>query len=459
MKKFLSKILFVSLMLLQVPAAQSTTIYYDQTISSVAYVQVIDSMGYEYMGSGFFFSVDGLLLTNAHVIMDTYTGLPAEYINLCVIDDEFSIPTCAMSAYVLAYDESYDLAILYPGYYLDENGDEYGDFLDSDTIMAMDWPYVDFADYPPELGETLTILGFPQASGSPTVVLTEGVVSAFSMLVDDLVWYFTTDATINPGNSGGPVYNYDERVVGVASAYSTNELGGSYGYVISSDTVLYWFLALVDQGIINQAFVEEAFANDYIETVDDTYQTTEVDDGSEIEIFDDVDFGDDNAEAISYLESNGIVDGYSDGSFKPNNPLNRAELMKILVEGAGYDPSASTYKNCFPDVTDDWYAKYVCFGKEQGWVEGYDDGSFKPDAYVNKVEALKMLLEVFDIWGMNSESKVYEDVEMSQWYTWYVYTAYYYGLLEEEAGSYYYPGHEITRGGVSENLYRLLIQL
>jgi len=447
-------------MLLQVPAAQSTTIYYPETISSVAYVQVVDSVGDYYMGSGFFFSVDGLVLTNAHVIMDTYTGVPAEHIDLCVIEDEYSAPTCLMSAYVLAYDESYDLAILYPGYFLDENGDEYGDFLDSDTIMDMEWPYVDFADESPELGETVTILGFPQASGSPSVVLTEGVVSAFSMLVDDLVWYFTTDATINPGNSGGPVYNYDERVVGVSSAYSTNELGGSYGYVISSDTVLYWFLALVDQGIINEVFVSEAFSNDYIDTVDDTYQTGDgTDGGDDIEIFSDVDFGDDNAEAISYLETNGVVDGYPDGSFKPNNPLNRAELMKILVEGAGYDPSANGYKDCFPDVTTDWYAKYVCFAEEEGWVEGYPDGFFKPENYVNKVEALKMILEVMGVDLETASSEVYTDVEMGQWYTNYINTAYEWGLLEEDAYSFFYPDHEITRGSVSENLYRLLIQL
>ncbi|OGJ43242.1 hypothetical protein A2974_03275 [Candidatus Peregrinibacteria bacterium RIFCSPLOWO2_01_FULL_48_20] len=460
MKKILSKTLFAVLLLLQIPMATATTIYYEETISSVVYVQVVDSVGDYYMGSGFFFSVDGLVLTNAHVIMDTYTGLPAEYIDLCVIEDEFTVPTCAMSAYVLAYDESYDLAILYPGYYLDENGEEYGDFLDSDTIMALNWPYVDFADNPPALGETLTILGFPQASGSPTVVLTEGVVSAFSMLVDDLVWYFTTDAIINPGNSGGPVYNYEESVVGVASAYSTNELGGSYGYVISSDTVLYWFLDLVDQGLINEEFVAEAFANDYIEEVGTTYEETTSDTGSgEVEIFSDVDFGDDNAEAISYLETNGIVSGYPNGSFKPNNPLNRAELMKILVEGAGYDPDENSYKNCFPDVAEDWYAKYVCFAEEEGWVEGYDDGTFKPESYVNKVEAVKMLLEVMNVDLETASNKVYTDVKLGQWYTNYINTAYELGLLEEDADSYYYPDHEITRGAVSENLYRLLIQL
>ena len=443
-------------MLLTIPAAQSTTIYYPETISSVVYVDVLDSAGDYYMGSGFFFSADGLVLTNAHVIIDTYTGVPAEYINICTIDDEYSTPICYMSAYVLAYDESYDLAILYPGYLIDENYEEYGEFLDSETVMSMGWPYVDFADYPPELGETVTILGFPQASGSSSIVLTEGVVSAFSMLVDDLIWYFTTDATINPGNSGGPVYNYDERVVGVASAYSTNELGGSYGYVTSSDTVLYWFLELAELGYINEEFIAEAFSNDYIEEVETTYDTG---DTGEVEIFSDVEFGDDNAEAISYLETNGIVDGYPNGSFKPNNPLNRAELMKILVEGAGYDPDSDEYKDCFPDVTTEWYAKYVCFAEDEGWVEGYDDGFFKPDNDVNKVEAIKMLLEVMNVDIEEADSKVYSDVKLGQWYTDYINTAYAWGILEEDADSYYYPDHEITRGSVSENLYRLLIQL
>lgn len=452
MKNWLAKFALLSLFVFQTPVANSTTITYSETLSSVVYVEVMDSVGDYYMGSGFFFSVDGLVLTNAHVIMDTYTGAPAEYINICTIEDEFSYPDCSMSAYVLAYDEAYDLAILYPGYYLDENGNETGEFLDSETIMEMGWPYVDFADYPPALGEDITILGFPQASGSYTVVLTEGVVSAFTMLADGLVWYFTTDATINPGNSGGPVYNWDERVVGLASAYSTNELGGSYGYVISSDTVLYWFLELVDQGIITEAFVAEAFSNDYIEEVDDY-------DSSDTEIFTDVDFSDDNAEAISYLQSNGIVGGYPDGSFKPNNPLNRAELMKILVEGAGYTPDAETYKNCFPDVTTDWYAPYVCFAEEQGWVEGYPDGTFLPANDVNKVEAIKMMLEAMDVDLEVATAAVYTDVAMGQWFTNYINTAYEWGLLEEEADSYYYPSHEITRGGVSENLYRLLIQL
>lgn len=150
--------------------------------------------------------------------------------------------------------------------------------------------------------------------------------------------------------------------------------------------------------------------------------------------------------------------GYSDSTFKPDSSLNRAELLKILVEGAGYTPDESQYSDCFNDVSDEWFAKYACYAKEQGWIEGYSDGSFKPSSYVNKVEALKMLLEVFGIPLVSTESSVYSDVSVTDWYASYVLTAESLGLLEE-IGTSYSPASEITRGGVSENIYRLLIQL
>ena len=93
----------------------------------------------------------------------------------------------------------------------------------------------------------------------------------------------------------------------------------------------------------------------------------------------------------------------------------------------------------------------------QGWWEGYPDGNFKAGSNVNKVEAIKMLLEVMNVDLQTATSTVYTDVPLGQWYTNYINTAYSRGILEEV--DYYYPSHEITRGGVSENLYRLLIQL
>lgn len=99
-----------------------------------------------------------------------------------------------------------------------------------------------------------------------------------------------------------------------------------------------------------------------------------------------------NRNAIDYLQGAGVINGYADGTFKPENTVNRAELLKILIEGKGINPDGSEYKNCFLDVKEEWFAKYVCYAQEQGWVSGYVDGTFKPAQTVNKAEAIKMLV-------------------------------------------------------------------
>ncbi len=110
-------------------------------------------------------------------------------------------------------------------------------------------------------------------------------------------------------------------------------------------------------------------------------------------------------EAIDFLEQKEIVGGYPDGTYKPHQQLNRAEMIKIIAEGKARYEGDSTdifkkYRDdeCFSDVpAEEWYTKYVCYAKENGWVEGYSDGTYRPEKTVNFVEALKMTLEGFDI--------------------------------------------------------------
>jgi len=102
---------------------------------------------------------------------------------------------------------------------------------------------------------------------------------------------------------------------------------------------------------------------------------------------------------INFLSANQIVQGYSDGTFKPNNKLNRAEFLKILVEGLVQFSASNPiddYGNqkCFTDVpANEWYTKYVCYAKTQGIVQGNPDGTFKPDSKINLAEALKITLK------------------------------------------------------------------
>ena len=121
--------------------------------------------------------------------------------------------------------------------------------------------------------------------------------------------------------------------------------------------------------------------------------------------------------AIEYLYAKKIVTGYDDGTYKPNATVNRAELLKILVGGNGYPtPDATKYKNCFPDVKADWYAPYVCFAKEKGWVAGYPDGNFRPAQAINKVEAIKMLMGPNFPPALNAatSTSLYTDIDLKQ---------------------------------------------
>lgn len=100
-------------------------------------------------------------------------------------------------------------------------------------------------------------------------------------------------------------------------------------------------------------------------------------------------------DAIWYVYNNGIVEGYEDGSYKPDQTINRAELLKIVVESAfaGEYTNFSATSSGASDVNSDaWYYGYVSFGIGEGIVEGYGDGSFKPANNINFVEALKIVM-------------------------------------------------------------------
>lgn len=168
--------------------------------------------------------------------------------------------------------------------------------------------------------------------------------------------------------------------------------------------------------------------------------------------FSDVSEGHKNRVAIDYLEANDVIGGYPDGTFRPEGSINRAELMKILVEGLNISPDENSYRDCFPDVRDEWFARYVCYAQEQGWVDGYPDGTFKPANPVNNVEAIKMMLNArgFKI-DSSYATKIFRDINTSQWYYPFLVTAEKYNLVDPLE-----PGNNYTRGEVSEVMFRAM---
>jgi polyhydroxybutyrate depolymerase len=101
-------------------------------------------------------------------------------------------------------------------------------------------------------------------------------------------------------------------------------------------------------------------------------------------------------ENILSLSDQGVLGGYDDGTFRPTGEINRAEMMKMVM-AARFDDPEDYAGGCFDDVIDDWYAPYVCRGADLGVVKGYEDGLFRPENPANMVEAMKIILEAFEM--------------------------------------------------------------
>ncbi len=150
-------------------------------------------------------------------------------------------------------------------------------------------------------------------------------------------------------------------------------------------------------------------------------------------------------ESIEFLQEQGVLQGYSDGTFKPEATINRAELLKIVFAAIDEDAGETT-GGCFPDVTDQWFAPYVCKAKELGVVQGYPDGLYHPEQEVNLVEAFKIAIEGFGL-------PVEDAQEGEQWYVPYTEFIHDNNIFSKYA---YYPDASAKRGEVAYEVHQLL---
>lgn len=123
----------------------------------------------------------------------------------------------------------------------------------------------------------------------------------------------------------------------------------------------------------------------------------DVEDNSSSITFSDVNSTDWYADVIIYADEADIVDGYADGSFLPNNNINRAEALKIILEAKG----GITLEDVTPNFSDvnavtDWFAAYTSWGLSNDIIAGYDDGTYRPGQNITRAEASKIVLEVLD---------------------------------------------------------------
>lgn len=182
--------------------------------------------------------------------------------------------------------------------------------------------------------------------------------------------------------------------------------------------------------------------------------------------FSDVDVEDLHYVAVTYLEEQGIISGYEDGTFKAHEKINRAEALKMLTiasdifseeELENLNSDNFEIENApFTDTpVNAWYTPYLAVAKEKGIIEGYADNSFKPEQNVNLVEALKIYLSSFDnIIFPNLSDYLFADTSENAWFTPYTAYSAMRGMLEINRENKIFPDQEITRGYLAEIIYR-----
>ena len=109
--------------------------------------------------------------------------------------------------------------------------------------------------------------------------------------------------------------------------------------------------------------------------------------------FSDVNRGDWYNTAISTMAALGILDGYSDGTFRPNEPITRAEFAAIA---ARFDENAASGSASFSDLSGHWAAGEISKAYQNGWVTGYSDGTFRPDRSITRAEAVTLINRVLE---------------------------------------------------------------
>lgn len=136
--------------------------------------------------------------------------------------------------------------------------------------------------------------------------------------------------------------------------------------------------------------------------------------------FSDVKSGNWANKAISTLANAGILMGDPNGKFRPEDKMSRAELMAVISRFYTID-EASLPASPFKDVTTHWAQKEIRFGVSQGWLNGYPDGSFKPNQSITRAETVKVLNGVLgrnkaDIEKIQNMKTFTDNANTKQWY-------------------------------------------
>ena len=165
--------------------------------------------------------------------------------------------------------------------------------------------------------------------------------------------------------------------------------------------------------------------------------------------YSDVKTGDWFNNAVSTLSNAGIIAGYEDGSFRPNGYITRAEFATIAARF--FDVTYSG-KDLFPDISGHWAKDYINQAANKGFVNGYEDGTFKPDRNITRAEAVTLVNRTLD----RHPDKSHFTKDMLVWPDNMDQTKWYYADMQEATNSHTYQMKENSDKTKYENWTKTL---
>ena len=140
--------------------------------------------------------------------------------------------------------------------------------------------------------------------------------------------------------------------------------------------------------------------------------------------------------AVSTLSAMGIISGYPDATFRPNASITRAEFAAIATR---FDVNGDKTPASFNDIAGHWAKDEIAVAANNGWVNGYEDGSFRPQNKITRAETMSLVNRV-----LNRKPETAEDLleNMTKWTDNADTNAWYYLAVQEATNSHYYEYKE-----------------
>ncbi|WP_338754462.1 alpha/beta fold hydrolase [Bacillus sp. FJAT-52991] len=158
---------------------------------------------------------------------------------------------------------------------------------------------------------------------------------------------------------------------------------------------------------------------------------------------------------IQFIAEKGYINGYKDGSFQPNKAVTRAHAAKILANALNFDPKLVKDSTEFKDVaSDNEFLPYIRFLKQKGVLSGFKDGTFRPNEELTRAQLAKLLSTAFDLKG--HPTKPFKDVSKNYWAAPYIDALAANGITVGNSNGTFGPTQKVTRAQAAVFLYRTI---